>query len=59
MLLEKEYVLKKDKGYVDEWIIREALSTGALVCTNDTKLRAKLRSEGITAVAMGMGGQFR
>jgi rRNA-processing protein FCF1 len=59
MLREKDYILNKNEGYADEWIIKEASTTGALVCTNDTKLRRKLRSEGVGVVTLGIGGQFR
>lgn len=55
----KNPTINKNDGYADEWIIKEASTTGALVCTNDTKLRRKLRSEGVSVVAIGVGGQFR
>lgn len=59
MLKGKSYLLDKDEGYADEWIIRKAVGAGALVCTNDTKLRRRLRSRGTNAVALGIGGRFR
>lgn len=59
MLPRKRFILNRNEGYVDKWILKEAEATGALVCTNDTRLRKALKAEGRSAFAIGMGGQFR
>jgi rRNA-processing protein FCF1 len=52
-------VIINDETQVDEWIAREALETGFPVCTNDTGLRKRLRSEGVNAFSLTIGGQLR
>lgn len=42
----------KSSEYVDEWIVGYATRTGAIVCTNDSALRRKLRSLDIKVISM-------
>lgn len=37
---------------VDEWIVRYAKKTGAIVCTNDRKLRNRLKARNIKVIAL-------
>ncbi len=37
---------------VDEWIVRYAEKTGAIVCTNDRKLRKRLKARNIKIIAL-------
>jgi len=37
---------------VDEWIVRYAEKTGAVVCTNDRKLRKRLKARNIKIIAL-------
>ncbi|MDE1851583.1 MAG: hypothetical protein KGH69_02760 [Candidatus Micrarchaeota archaeon] len=45
--------------YVDKWIIREASKLGAVVCSNDIKLKRALRAHGITTISATREGSFR
>lgn len=38
--------------YVDEWIVQYARQNGAVVCTNDSALRKKLKSLDIKVICM-------
>jgi rRNA-processing protein FCF1 len=42
----------KSRGYVDDWIVRYAEKTRAIVCTNDSKLRKRLRVKNIKVVTL-------
>ncbi len=42
----------KSTRYVDEWIVEYAEKNGAIVCTNDSALRRKLRSIDIKVISM-------
>ncbi|NYZ74093.1 nucleotide-binding protein [Candidatus Micrarchaeota archaeon] len=42
----------KSTRYVDEWIVDYAEKHGAIVCTNDSALRRKLRSIDIKVISM-------
>lgn len=59
MLKHKNFTTRKSEAHVDKWILEEAMETGAAVCTNDTKLREKLRAVGVNVVSIGLGGRLR
>lgn len=42
----------KSRKYVDEWIVEYAKQNGAIVCTNDSALRRKLKSLSIKVISM-------
>jgi len=44
-------IIKSGK-YVDEWIVEYAKQNGAIVCTNDSALRRKLRSLDLKVISM-------
>lgn len=49
----------KNSTYVDKWIIREASKLGAVVCSNDAKLKRALRARGITVISVSRDGSLR
>lgn len=53
---EKGISIDESEGYVDSWIER---SSGVLVCTNDTKLRQRLKAKNIKVFTLSRGGRLR
>ncbi len=58
--LIKKYNVKvyPDAGHVDNWILKSAHDIKN-ICTNDTRLRMKLRHAGIKPYTISMDGEFR
>ncbi|MEW6749241.1 MAG: PIN domain-containing protein [Candidatus Micrarchaeota archaeon] len=42
----------EDEGYVDDWIADYASKSNAMVCTNDSKLRKRLRELDIKVITL-------
>lgn len=42
----------KDDRHVDDWIVEYAENKRAIVCTNDTKLRKRLKSVGVKVITL-------
>ena len=51
-LLAKRAVVEKGGMNVDDWLLLRAKELGADVCTDDAKLRARLRKAGIGVVSV-------
>ncbi|MDE1823121.1 MAG: hypothetical protein KGH50_02235 [Candidatus Micrarchaeota archaeon] len=49
----------KNSSYVDKWIIREASKLGAVVCSNDIKLKRALKAAGISTISVSRDGSLR
>lgn len=48
----KKIEVIESEGYVDDWIVDFAKKNNAIVCTNDSKLRRRLREAEIKVIAM-------
>ncbi len=46
------------RKYPDDWMLDNA-SEGAVICTNDSALKVKLRKEGATVVSISINGVLR
>lgn len=51
-------VLKGDE-YVDSWILGNVGRWECIVCTNDVRLKAKLKSRGVKVLSLSRGGMLR
>lgn len=49
----------KNSTYVDKWIIREASKLGAVVCSNDIKLKRALKAAGVSTISVTRDGSLR
>jgi rRNA-processing protein FCF1 len=47
------------QGNVDAWILKNAEPGKHVVCTNDTVLRRRLRSKGVTVLSISTSGKLR
>ncbi len=45
--------------YVDSWILSESSSGKYIICTNDIKLRKKLKSMGVAVISITNSGKLR
>lgn len=48
----KKIGIIENKEYVDDWIVGYAVETNAIVCTNDSILRRRLREKKIKTITM-------
>ncbi|MFH1785572.1 MAG: PIN domain-containing protein [Candidatus Micrarchaeota archaeon] len=48
----KKITIVENNDYVDDWIVEYAKTFNAIVCTNDSKLRKRLREARIKAITM-------
>lgn len=48
----KKIEIVDSKGYVDDWIVEYAKENNAMVCTNDSKLRKRLRELDIKVITL-------
>ncbi|MFH1520246.1 MAG: PIN domain-containing protein [Candidatus Micrarchaeota archaeon] len=48
----KKIEVIENNTYVDDWIVDFAKENNAIVCTNDSKLRRRLRNASIKVIAM-------
>ena len=48
-----------DSSGVDDWIIEYASENGALVCTNDSRLKGRLKARGAVVLGITRSGDFR
>ena len=59
MIRKGGFRVQEEDYHVDDWIIKEALSGGTTVCTNDTALASSLRESGVRVVSIGKNGRLR
>ncbi len=51
--------IEKSTGYVDDWIVREWKKRRCIVCTNDIKLKKRLREIGASVLSVTRAGILR
>ncbi len=52
MVQSNNFTIVKSQGYVDDWILNYAKENKAIVCTNDRKLRLRLKKEKIPVISL-------
>lgn len=51
--------ISEEKAEVDSWIMKEAVSKGYSVCTNDIKLKSALKAKGVRTFSITRSGLLR
>ena len=49
----------EDSSYVDGWILSQAAKLGAKVCTNDVRLKRRLKGASVDAFSISKSGMIR
>ncbi|MEM0201290.1 MAG: hypothetical protein QXD23_02690 [Candidatus Micrarchaeaceae archaeon] len=54
-----QLIIDNSNQYVDSWILSKSLKGNVLVCTNDIKLKRKLKSLGVGVISITKTGKLR
>ncbi|RLG18958.1 DNA-binding protein [Candidatus Micrarchaeota archaeon] len=51
-LLEQRAAVEPSKGKVDDWLVKRGAELNAVVCTNDSELRRRLKDAGVSVISV-------